>query len=202
MTRHTEIEEHESYGLVTFSRAQSSGVDLFGSDIQHNNIFIMEVRQAGLKRDLSRDWTYGRELIFRGFLSPSQFVETMTHLNHGDGTPITIEYVTGDEKPHRDSPPVKNKREQFEAEVADHMDEAIQMLDRLKDTIKTQKGKKEVDLIKQQLLSNLPFVEEQFSRQMDKTVTEAKAEVEAFAVNRALGTSAPPTLRELPKGGQ
>ena len=202
MTRHTEIEEHESYGLISFSRAQSSGVDLFGSDIQHNSVIILEVKQAGLQRDLSRDWTYGRELIFRGFLSPSQFMETMTHLNQGEGTPITIEYVTGDEKPHRESPPVSNKREQFEAELDDHLAETIQMLDRLKESIKTQKGKKEVDLIKQQLLSNLPFVEEQFSRQMDKTVTEAKAEVEAFAVNRALGTSAPPTLRELPEGGQ
>ena len=202
MTRHTDIEEHESYGLVSFTRAQSNGVGLFGSDIQHNSVIILEVKQAGLQRDLSRDWTYGRELIFRGFLSPSQFMEAMTHLNQGDGTPITIEYVTGDEKAHRESPPVSNKRDQFDSELNEHLAEAIQMLDRLKDSIRTQKGKKEVDLIKQQLRSNLPFIEEQFASQMDKTVTEAKAEIEAFAVNRALGTSASPTLRELPEGGQ
>lgn len=37
-----------------------------------------------------------------------------------------------------------------------------------------------IDLLKQEIYSNIPFMAEQFNKQMDKTVSEAKGEVEAF----------------------
>jgi len=57
----------------------------------------------------------------------------------------------------------------------------------------------------QNIKSNIPFVNEQFTEQMDKTITEAKGEIEAFIEHkiRSAGLEAIaaskdfPTIKEL-----
>ena len=175
--------EHESYGLISFSWAWGTERPLFGSSIKHNSMIQVEIKEALLRRDLSMDWTLTGKTLLVGVMSPSQFADLITHPNQGTGTPLTLEYVYGDES-RREPPPFEDKRSQFVSELAEHMAVVVDQLKDLRAEAKTQKAKQKINLIIQQVEKNTPFVEEQFDRQMDRTVLEAKAEVESFISQR------------------
>ena len=177
-------ERHESYGLITMSRINSQNIPLFGSSILHSAAVMIEISEARVERHLSRDWTFQEGIVFRGLLSPSQFAEATTQLNHGTGTPITLEYVAGDPTSQREQPPAPNKREQFQQEINRSLENVLERLQELRDSLKTKRDQAKVDGIIQQMRSNVPFVESQFATQMEKTVTEAKAEIEAMMQQR------------------
>ena len=157
---------------------------MFGSDIDHSNLVAMEIYEADIQRDLSHDWIHERGLLVRIWLSPGQFADAITSLNIGTGTPATLQYVRGDDKASRDAPPRVNRREQFESEFQETMLGPVELIDELIAEAKTVTMKRKLEILKNKLMNNSPFVSEQFSRQMDRTVTEAKAEFEAFASAR------------------
>ena len=184
MDEETEL-VHESYGVIAFANVSLvHGTPLFGSSIRHSAGVMVEIKEAQVTRKLSRDWIHPSRILFRGMLSPNQFASAITHMNQGGGTPITLEYMAGDATHRRATPPMDDKRGDFEREAQSALAKTVEMLFTLKGTMKTQKGMKEVDQIIQQIRSNIPFVEEQFAIQMDKTVADAKAEVEAFVAQR------------------
>ena len=96
--------------------------------------------------------------------------------------------------------PIENKRVQFRNEfnkdmegIASRLDRAVDKLDELKKSKTIKKGDIEslsdmVRMARQDIKSNVPFVNSSFAEQMDKTVTEAKAEVEAFTTHLVLTT--------------
>lgn len=173
-------EEHESQGLLYLSRAQTGGMSLFGSSIEHSSIIILEIKSAVRNRDLSTERTFAKEKILQAVMSPSQFADAITNLNNGSGTPITLEYVTGDTK-SRDKPLPDQTRQKFESDYHNSISALLGELDELLEhprlsvkTIDKIKG------IKGRFKSSIPFIEKQFAEQMNKTVTEAKADIEAF----------------------
>ncbi len=174
--------EHESYGVITFSRATGHHV-LFGSSIEHDHVVIVQVHTADYDRNLSQDWIHPGEILLEGVMSTSQFADAITPLNQGSGTPITLKYVKGDER-RREAPPAPNKQKEFEAELSGALEKPLAMLDGLIAKAKTKTRKRELEILKGNLRSSLPFMREQFAQQMDQTVNEAKAEVEAFAAHR------------------
>ena len=172
-------ESHESFGTISFSRATSSGkVPLFNSSILHDSIIIMEVCEAERVRNLSQNWIHQNKTLLRAVMSPSQFADALTSMNMGSGIPITLEYVIGDTT-NRQKPPAPKEHQQFQTEIRDHLKEAIDLSQEIIDQSKGQL-KRKAEKLNQHLRSNLPFVENQFARQMDKTVAEAKAEIETF----------------------
>ena len=180
-------EEHESFGTIQFSRVQMSGggngVPLFGSSILHHEGIMFEVQEADRERELSRDWIHPTRLLLRAMLSPNQFVDAITRLNQGLGSPITIEYVKGDESYRRDSPPAPETHAHFEREAEESIVELVRRVDEL---IEGSKGsaKRKAEAVKQQIEANIPFLREQLKRQMDQTVAEAKMEFEAHVTSR------------------
>jgi hypothetical protein len=56
-------------------------------------------------------------------------------------------------------------------------------------------------MLRQEVRSNLPFIQSMFNEQMDKTVKEAKGEIEAFTQNKihALGLEKLEDLKLLSK---
>ena len=181
-------EEHESYGLLSLSRAQTKNEPLFGSSIEHSSIVILEIKAARQDRDLSIDWMYGGSNIVRVIMSPSQFADAITNLNNGSGTPVTIEYVIGDNKVCREKPLPSQTRKKFESDYSKSVANILQELDNLLQTPRLSvKTKNDIERIKTRVKSSIPHIEEQFERQMDKTVTEAKADIEAFMTLRERG---------------
>jgi ElaB/YqjD/DUF883 family membrane-anchored ribosome-binding protein len=189
-----EREKHESYGLMGFSRTSGSNTNLFGSSIKHQNTIRMTLKTAVKDRSLNRDWFHGQKQIVEVEMSQNQFAELITSLNMGDGVPVTIRYINGVKM---EDCPEENKRQLFEKEFEDKMLSINEKLKRLteeterilNDKAAPKKSDKElilkqIQMLHQEVVSNIPFVSSQFNEQMDKTVAEAKAEVEAFVQHK------------------
>ena len=191
-----EIYTHPSYGMVRFSRSQGGGFTLFGSSVQHNHTISLVICEAERKRNLHCDWYHAKQELIEIRMSPVQFAELVSSLNCGDGVPCTIERVVGDEfnnktRRFRPSPPQEHKRAEFENEFKDDIKEVAARSKKLAATINsvlakktlTQADRKDVakmlSMLLQHIESNMPFVLTQFNEQIERTVVEAKGEIDA-----------------------
>lgn len=193
-----EKSEHESYGMLGFHRAQCGGGQaLFGSSIKHNNVIMLTLKTASHRRSLHEDWYFADKTLFEVEMSATQFADLITSLNQGDGVPVTIKY-TRDGALHRcEEPPFISRGEMHQKEFKKHLDDVYEVSKNLikvvEEKFETKKSFTKAD--KQEILNMLRKIEmnigcnqdfqvEQFDRQMEKTTTEAKGEIEAFFQNR------------------
>lgn len=186
---------HPSYGTLLFNRVYGGKTPLFGSSIEHSNVITMELRHADITRGLNRDDIFGNKPIVKVEMSYSQFAEAITSFGQGTGIPVTIRYT---EKDGRISPcDFVSKREQFADEfkgkTKDAMNESQQLIQDVTDLFSQKKALTKADkesvISKLRKLSmnlgcNLDFIADQFNEQMDKTVMEAKGEIESFCQNK------------------
>jgi len=190
--------EHESFAMLDISRVNSNrGQNLFGSSIKHSNTICIKISPAKISRSLNRDWFRAIKLPYIEIeMSYSQFAEAITSLNQGDGVPVTLRRLNG-----RDIEPCIqfDKRQQFEAEFESKMlaiGETLRILSKNTETLLNSKKpptKSEKDIIlnginslKQEIEKNIPFIQQSFNKQMDKTVLEAKGEVEGFMMHKII----------------
>lgn len=192
------IEEHPSYGTVSLSRISSGNPKtLFGSSIKHVSYIRLRVNRGESDRSYHEDRHRSGSSIVEVDLTPNQFGELISSISVASGVPCTIRYILGEEVPE---PRFNSKREQFVNEFYEHTDKIADKFDALLTEMsimaeKSTVGKKDrqelynkLRLLKQEVKANIPFIADMFNEQMDKTVHEAKAEVEAFITNAALQT--------------
>ncbi len=188
---------HPSYGTLLFNRAYGGGGEtaLFGSSIKHRDTITMELYHADITRGLNNDWIHGNKLVTRIEMSYSQFAEAITSFGCGSGVPVTIRYTEKDGRmPECD---FISKREQFTDEFKEQREkitkESQQLLQDVADLFTQKKSltksDKEAVMSKLSKLSmdlgcNMDFIADQFNEQMDKTVMEAKGEIESFCQNK------------------
>lgn len=181
-------ETHESYGMLRFSRFSGGNNIYFGSSITHSGGISLTIKRGGVARSLKNDWYFGKDVVCEIEMSPSQFAEAITNMNCGDGVPCTIKYLTGKKM---ENPPFTNKRLQFEKEFKHSFDNLIEELKAITENAENLlSNKKPLNMSeKKEIISalqgcaafmkyNLPFINQQFNEQMDKTVKEAKGEVD------------------------
>lgn len=177
--------QHPSYGVISINRANIMGgqTPLFGSSIEHTHIITLKISTAELCRGLSRDWISEKDMIVEVAMSATQFADAITGLNAGGDNPVTLVYVKGD-KGHRAEPPFQSKVKQFNKEFEEHIGDISKAYDEViklaEDTHAQKRLIHALEMLKQQFKNNIPFVNEQFTEQMEHTVKEAKGEVEAF----------------------
>ena len=190
------VSKHESFGLVGVSRvSHSHGTSLFGSSIKHSNSIMLRIKTAEVERHLNRDWYYGKDQLIEIEMSSTQFAEMITCMNMGDGVPCTLRYL-GDYK-RIENPPEVKQRQLFEQEFQEKVDKIagfynedfaqIRELLMKKGTIKVQEREQVVNSITKLvdiLEDSIPFLQKSFNESMDKTVSEAKGEVEAFVMHK------------------
>ena len=190
--------EHPSYGMLSFCRTSSNKkTPLFGSSIKHSNTIRMRLCHGNVDRYLNRDWYYATDLIAEVEMSYSQFAEAITAMNVGDGVPVTI--LTTEKDGRMPSCDFEDKKDSFENEFKDHLreinEQSIVLLKEVKEAFETKKTFNKTD--KEKILnilhhltmdieSNTNYIYSSFNEQMEKTVTEAKGEIEAFAENRLM----------------
>ncbi len=186
--------EHESFGLLSFSRTQSNKADhLFGSSIKHQNTIVMRVHRASEHRSLYRFNHFEKEGLIEVELSYSQFAEAITAMNT-QGIPCTIKRVLGQQM---EKCPGESQRELFEKEFEGKVSSIANMLVSLESSsneILDRKGglkvadKKELKglifKLVQEVRANIPFIQSSFNEAMDKTTMEAKVELEAFMTHQ------------------
>lgn len=187
--------KHPSYGTLSFSRVSGGNKTLFGSSIQHRDTIVLTLRHANIERGLNNDWIFGDKIIAEAEMSYSQFAEAITSMNMGTGVPVTIRLTEKDGRiPECD---FVNKKEQFQDELKESLDKAtstscslIEEVQRLFAEKKSLNKADKEDIINKltQIASaintNVNFTYKMFNEQMDKTVMEAKGEIEAFCQNK------------------
>lgn len=187
--------QHPSYGSLSFSRVSGGNKVLFGSSIQHKDTILLTLRHADIKRGLNTDWIFGDKIIAEAEMSYPQFAEAITSVNMGTGVPVTIRWTEKDGRiPECD---FVNKKEQFQDELKVRLNKAtsiscslieeVQQLFTEKKTLnKADKGDiiDKLTQIASNINSNVNFTYKMFNEQMDKTVMEAKGEIEAFYQNK------------------
>lgn len=196
---------HPAMVTVQFSRVRVGGISLFGSEVEHHTVIALRVSQADVKRELSQDWIHGDiRPIIEVFLSPTQFSDLLTTMNVGTGVPGTLRYHDGE---HFSSPEMPSKGQQFRAETLSALTDTMSQLRKahsaLSDALCDDKpmGKKAkaelasmVASVERLVSDKLPFIMNQFSRQMARVVVEAKGEVDAF-VNHAITSAGLEAIR-------
>lgn len=187
-------ETHESYGMLNFSSVSGGDSTLFGSSIPHRETIQLSIGAAEIERGLHTDWYYKRGDHIVVEMSHSQFSEAITSMNMGSGIPVTIKRLNGQ---RISEPPFTNKRIQFEEEFKHKMDELEKSLRHLTENAENILTNKktvskadrheilnDINKLRVELASNIPFMSNMYNEQLDKTTNEAKGEIEAFTLNR------------------
>lgn len=192
--------QHPSYGMLQLTRSSlgGSGTALFGSSIMHNDVIRLTITNGYMEQEDGQNRYYAkngrRNCIVEVDMSYTQFAEVITSLNMGDGVPVTITNIGGQPVPRC---PYENKQKLMRKEVENVADGIAQKLNQQAAEVKQLLDEKRVlsksdrewivDVLKsagRKLSSDLPFLNELFQEQMDKTVTEAKGEFESYLQNK------------------
>lgn len=193
--------EHPSYGILHIARTSggTSAIRLFGSPLAtHYGTIRLTISKGKWLHGLHHDRYFGMNKDFIEIeMSAAQFADAITSLNIGSGTPCTIRYVGGERVP---DPPdhateAEHIRDNFEGSLNKFADKARAYRKRIEELTSKlpAKAKNEIrialDVIEDQLASNVPFVVKQFQEATTRITTSAKAEVDAFVtgVVRAAG---------------
>ena len=157
----------------------------------------MKVSKGKKFRDYQNDTYMSEGQLIEVWLSPTQFAEAITSFNIGEGVPCTLKHVVGDKfntttRQFREECPERNFRKEANIELKDEMAELGKRIAKMsKDAqeLLTSKGQLKVGEKKQlldelqgivtEVESNIPFVHECFNESVNKTVTEAKGEIDA-----------------------
>ena len=202
--------KHPSFGMVGLSRRSSSGVNpLFGSNIQHQHTITLTIKRAEHNRHLNNDYIHANEQLIEIEMSGSQYAELISSFNQGDGIPCTIRQFDKHSYP---DPPYENPVDIFQREFSVKMEnlgkecksvieDAVKMLDEKPSIGKADREflKNAISRLISQVTSNVPFVSQQFIESMEKTVSQAKSEIETFFTNKitSIGLDAVKTNPEL-----
>ncbi len=180
--------QHPAFGKIAIGRINSNGMKLHGTTVSCHTAIAVTISRASMTRDLSHDWHFAEEELIEVWLSPVQWAELLTSIDT-TGVPCTIKHIKCQGVPE---PVVPNKRDQFDAELRAKIQKACERTRQARDLAKeiasrpnvTKAAVKELAghlaAAVQELVSNAPFLIEQLDEQMDASVAEAKAEVDAF----------------------
>lgn len=180
---------HPSYGILQIHRASGGARPLFGSAIRHGNTIRVTIYRASKQRSLSENWYHAKEQIVECELSPVQWANAISTATNTQGVPCTILSIYNQRMPPC---PVDSDRELVNKEFSDDMRklgkkfvEISKEIDGLLSQPRLNKEDKAklreaVDSAAMFFRNNAQFVHAQFEESVERTVSEAKGEVEAF----------------------
>lgn len=189
-------ESHPSYGMLQISKPQGGHRALFGSSVMHSSTIRMSIHPGQIARDINTDWFYAESAPFIEIeLSPAQFAEAITGMNSGMGTPCTIRKIKGQDRiPDCEFTDKKmqfvQEFEQKARKIADQLNDiSAGVEDMLNNKKSITKGDRKeilnmISKLRMEVGANMPFVMECFNEQVEKTITEAKSEVDAFITGK------------------
>lgn len=190
--------DHESYGMLGFHRVTCSGAQpLFGSSIKHRDTIRLTLKTGHMRRSFNEDWYYGDNTLFEVEMSATQFADLITSLNQGDGVPVTIRCMREGNLHECEDPPFVDRGQLHKEEFREHLEDVYAVSNKLireleekfstKKTFNKTDQKEILDMcrrIRQNIGCNQDFQISQFDRQMERSTTEAKGEIEAFFQNK------------------
>jgi len=191
---------HPAYGVVGLSRITSCpSVQLFGSNVNHSSLIKLEIKTAERSSEGNYEFIFGKKTLTEVWISGTQLGDLLSSMNCGDGVPCTIRkretnwdipLIKNDETPVTESR--KAMQDRINTVTAAARDMVIKSQELLKQKTINKTDIKELDgylfRIKQELDSNLGFVAKCFDEKIEKTISHAKGEVDAF-VNTVIASA-------------
>lgn len=171
-----ERETHPAYASIQASRV-SGAANLAGSDFNHQHYIVVRISEASSWRSHSNDRWFAGDQYIEVAMSEAQWATFISTLNHGSGTPATLTYLRGVQVPGIE--PLNDKTERFKAEVSKYLGEALKGLNELHGMVSTKKLKELVRSVHMKLISAIPFVEDQFREETERSIERARVEIEA-----------------------
>lgn len=203
--------DHDAFGRLTLARSQGSQVAMFGSALKHVSYVSIELARCRVDRHLNRDWIFGDDTIVRLRMSEAQWARFVASSGMGEGTPCTLEYAPARGTPVKRMPelimdPIKKTHEDEVRKAARQASEGVRAAEAaVREMLKpgAKSTKKDLEALLDKLRAagdhfegNMGFAQESFVGAMERTVEDAKTEVEAF-----VGTVATRTGLEALRGG-
>ena len=184
-----EVDKHESYGLIEVNAISGGERVLFGSSVKCSNTICIKIYTAEKARGLNNDWYHHDKHLIEVELSPAQFTSMLTKMNHSPGAPCTLRYVNGK---RMESPPYRDERQKVQDEFKEKLEKLAERVmvgsDRVEELL-TKKNLNKADRkaisaflysMRQEVSSNIPYVQRQFDEAVDKSVVEAKRNFDSF----------------------
>lgn len=184
--KRTGSEQKRYMGVIGACRV-SGHVNLFDSEHKHQGFVTIRIGTAARSRQYGRDWIKKDTQLIEVHLSESQWATFVTAMNYGDGVPCTLSWIMGENIEQPEAPEQRTKL--FKDDFLKTIQNAVDRIDGMLSESKLTKAQQnELRMIRQEIVSNAPFMEKQFSEHMEDRVERAKADVEAYmnvAVQRA-----------------
>jgi hypothetical protein len=190
-----EVIAHPAFAVIGASRVNSTGHTLFQSEFKHQSFITIRIKGARVARGLSNDRITSAADTNLPYievdLSESQWATFVSSMNVGEGVPCTMTYRRDvGYIPQIPEPP--ERKEQFTSEMRETLQDSIEHLKKIEKALEGAKitGKLRDELMghvrmaKQEIQSNMPFVEKQFAEHVENTVESAKQEIHGYMVGQ------------------
>ena len=172
-------------GLIQINRTYGGRNILFGSNIPHDTCMKLTISQAYVDRCFNENHYYPKNKLIEIELSPSQYAEMITNLNHGVGVPCTItrfmeERVANDLKLNDELNLVKTEYAKAVDKIMDEIRNTIYEIpdDKSMSPKKIRDLKHDLANMLYRLTQEAPFMKERFDETLDKIFVEAKASID------------------------
>lgn len=197
---------HPAFGVITVSRHTSSvGERLFGSDLKHSATVHIEICRAAEERYLSnsRQRSDSRMPLVSFSMSEAQWARFVASAGIGAGTAVTLDIAPEVGARVAQMPGIlveeskaDTARREMEATAADviaAVSKAEAMMTALLSKPSINKGdvRAAIEALQEgsrHYAVNFGFAQEQFQRNVERVVEDAKTEVESFVAGVALNT--------------
>jgi hypothetical protein len=187
------FENHESYGLISFSRVQGS-THLFGSPVVPLNYIKLSISEGRRHHGLGWSNYFDGKVETVVHMSETQFAEFITTPNRGCGVPCTFRYRRDGKLRKCDGPPVQETEASVtQRHFKEDMQATMAAVETMQDEIDAilQGGKvpkKHQDAVRKVVWEitrtfndSAPFTMEQFEKNVEKTIATARVEISAHA---------------------
>jgi hypothetical protein len=183
-------ENHPAYGFITMNRVSGGNSSFFMSSVIPQTHIRIKIGHAEKNVSFGESGLHPRGNIVEVALSPAQFSELLTTMNHGSGVPCTLKYIGREpidpiteeiNEMKYVSEYIKESLKEFENKINKQHKEILEILD--KKSITLGDKKQILKLINDVLLevkSNIPFYEKRIKENMDMVISQGKAEIDSF----------------------
>lgn len=187
---------HPAYGVIGLCASTwNPSQHMFGSHVKHSNIITLRIKTAERTSNGDYEFIHGKKDLIEVMLTGTQLGDLLTSMNRGDGVPCTIRRTETDwDIPliENEETPISESRKSMDEHITKVMEKADRMIKEtqalLKDKKSANKGEltkisDQLAMVRQEIYSNLPFVAKCFDEKIEKTISHAKGEVDAFVSN-------------------
>lgn len=110
-------------GIIQINRTYGGRTAMFGSSIEHDVVMKLSINTCEVDRSFSTDRYFPVNNIIEIELTPAQYAEMITNLNHGVGVPCTITRFQG--KLIKNDLKIKDEVETFKKEYKQNISEVF-----------------------------------------------------------------------------